>query len=345
MNKRAFEIQFNWVFVLIAGAVILIFFTALVVRQKSVSESSSNAAVLNSIDAIITGASVTTSVAKLENIPKSNIEISCNRISIGSASKQYQNLILFAPGMIEGDKLDWQTMPFSAPYRAANLLYITSPKARYIIITDTANKNIALEINKSMSAIITKEFYEISTVSTPLQIINKNNYKVRLIIFGFNPPDSYLSHLQDMQDSDVTAVRIDGNINVGFSRFFQKNGNTWANSGTSAYVGKPAIMGAVYSDTLENYKCNIRNAFSRLKLLSEIYIKRTQSLAKNYPNPDCENSYKIALPSLMSLNQTSYLIFRAASLDRGNADKIQSAAKTLSDDNKALQKFSCPLIY
>ena len=40
-NKKAFEMQFNWIFVLVVGASILIFFTAIAIKQKNVSEASS----------------------------------------------------------------------------------------------------------------------------------------------------------------------------------------------------------------------------------------------------------------------------------------------------------------
>ena len=148
MNKKGFEVQFNWLFVLVAGAAILLFFTVVVAKQKSVSETSTKAAVLKSIEAIITGAGISSDTINTVNIPESDIEVGCGRVSIGGVSKQYQSLILFAPGFIRGSKIITQTLPFNAPYRATNLLYATSTGARYIIIGDTS---LAGEINKTTS--------------------------------------------------------------------------------------------------------------------------------------------------------------------------------------------------
>ena len=192
--------QFNWIFVLVAGTAILLFFTVVVVKQKNVSEMSTKATVLKSIEAIIIGASVGTDTTNIIDIPDSDIEVNCGRVSLGSISKQYQSLILFAPSSLKGDKLVTQTLAFSAPYRATNLLYITSPQLRYIII---GNNNIAREINKSMPSGIKKEFYTLKP-----QVKNLNDYKVKFVIVG-EMTDFPIS-LKNMQDPDVTAIRVDG---------------------------------------------------------------------------------------------------------------------------------------
>ena len=157
-NKKAFEIQFNWIFVLVAGAAIMLFFTAVIVKQKSLSEASSQSIVLKSIEAIVTSAGVSTDTTSIIGIPDSDIEAGCGRIALGKASRQYQSLILFSPNKITGDKLVMQTLAFSIPYRATNLLYMTSPKVRYIIITGNKNdyKNLAKDINKTLPSSIEK---------------------------------------------------------------------------------------------------------------------------------------------------------------------------------------------
>ena len=93
--------QFNWIFVLVAGTAILLFFTVVVVKQKNVSEMSTKATVLKSIEAIIIGASVGTDTTNIIDIPDSDIEVNCGRVSLGSISKQYQSLILFAPSSLK----------------------------------------------------------------------------------------------------------------------------------------------------------------------------------------------------------------------------------------------------
>lgn len=331
MNKKGFEIQFNWIFVLVAGAAILLFFAAIVVKQKSVSEASTKAIVLKSIDAIITGASVTTETTKREDIPYSEIGVECNRVTIGGVSKQYQNLILFSPGSIYGSKLLWQTASFSVPYRATNLLYITSPQIRYIII---GSSELAADINRSMSPDISKESYQ----SMP-SIQNSNNYKVRFIIFGamISLPGS----LQKMPDSDVTAIKIDGDAKEGAIDFYQKNGNAWLLKGSSAYIGKQSLIGAAYSDTLEMYQCNMKNVFSKLNLVTRVYHGKISELINHLSSSQlaCSQFYSKALSEFNKISSAT------SSFSKENMNIIADSAGSLDNINNDAKKFSCPLIY
>ena len=337
MNKKGFEIQFNWIFILIAGAMILMFFAVAVLKQKSASETSIKATALKSIEAIITGAGVSTDTITTTKIPNINIEIGCNKVALGGVSKQYQNLILFSPEIIKGDKLVTHALASSTPYRATNLLYMTSPKIRYILI---GNNNLAWEINKSLPSELNKEFYD---KTAPSIVNNQNNYKVRFIIFDSNLNPNYLKNLQKMQDSDVTAIKINGDLQTGQVEFFQKDKSSWKSKGASKYLTKSSLLGAVYSDTLENYECNMENTFSRLKLVTKIYIDRTNDLrdtASAENQIECVSIYDNSLVHLGTISGNS------GEFKQGNkVNEIAGAADLLSEQNKEAQKFSCALIY
>jgi len=334
MDKKAFEIQFNWIFVLVAGAAILLFFTAVTVKQKNVAETSTKATVLKSIEAIISGTSVSTDTTNIIDIPDSDIDIECNKISISGTervSKQYQSLILFAPSLIKGNKLITQTLDFSIPYRVTNLLYITSPQLRYVII---GNNNLASEINKSLPVKSKKEFYQ----SMP-EIKNSNNYQVRFVVFQ-DDMISFPKSLEKMPDSDVTAIKINGDIEKGKIEFWQKNGDSWLSKGVSTYIGKQTLIGAVYTDTLDMYECSMRNVFSRINLVTKIQTERTQKLIlRVMSNTGCNQFYNNGLSHLNNIFTASL------SFSIQNVDTIVESSKLLSDQNKNAQAYSCPLIY
>ena len=247
-NKKAFEIQFNWIFVLVAGAAILAFFTVILMKQRTSLESSSRATVIKSIGSIITGAGISKDTTNTIDIPSSDIEVSCNKFSVGGASKQYQNLILFAPGLMKGKKLLTQTMALSAPYKSTNLLYMSSLDIRYIIIGSTA---LAREMNKSMPSNLKKEFY----ATAPAAFQNKNNQPIRFVIFdGTSLSSIDLSNFAKMRDSDVTAMKVSGSDETGTIEFYEKSaGSFGASKGASTYIRKASLLGAVYSDNLESY--------------------------------------------------------------------------------------------
>jgi len=59
-KKGVIEVQFNWIFILIIGAIILFFFFSIVKTQKTVSEKKISTTVRRDIRAILTGAGVST---------------------------------------------------------------------------------------------------------------------------------------------------------------------------------------------------------------------------------------------------------------------------------------------
>lgn len=339
-NKKALEIQFNWMFVLIAGAAILIFFTVIVVKQKNLSETSSEVSVLKGVESIINGAAVSADTINAIDIPNSNIEISCNEFSIGKASKKYQSLVLFAPSLIKGNKLITQTLSFDVPFKSTNFLYMTSPQVRYILITDSNqnNKNLAKEVNKYLPASLEKEHYE-----TVPAIKDKNDYKVKLVIFGnININNLDLSNLKP--NSDVTAVKVNGDTGKGTLEFYKKNAGT-ITTDTSVYVGKSSLVGSVYSETKDIYECNMQNAFRKLNLVAKTYIERTNKLKKTLPKPgretQCNLLYEEAKALLRKIDDKSSTF----KFNAGDRDEIASAANDLNRVNKDLQRFSCVLIY
>lgn len=334
INKKGFEMQFNWIFVLAAGAAILLFFTIVVVKQKGVVDASTKASVLKNIEAIVTGAGVGTDTTNIIPVLSSDIEVGCNRISIGGVSKQYQSIVLFAPDLIKGSKLVTQTLGFSAPYRATNMLYLTSQQVRYILI---GNNNLAKEINKTLPSILTKEFHETSS-----SISNKNSYKVKLIIFGDVDANNIgISSLEKMPDNDVTAIKVNGDNAKGTVQFYQKDGSSWLLKGSSSYIGKSSLIGAVYADTIEAYECNMQNAFSRLNLVTKIYESRTGALRNSdlTERPRCVESYNTASAQLDRISAAS------SEFNDPNVDTISDAAGKLAEANKNAQKYSCTMIY
>lgn len=332
MNKKAFEIQFNWIFVLVAGTAILLFFAAIVVKQKNIAETSTRATILKSIEAIITSAGVSKDTTTIIDIPNSDINVDCGRVSIGGVSKQYQSLLLFAPSLIKGNKLITQTSAFSIPYRAVNLLYITSPQLRYIII---GNSSLAGEINKSLPSDLKKEFYQ----SIPA-IKNENNYKVRFVVFG--DMIGFPKSLEKMPNSDVTAINVIGDAEKGTIEFYQKDDGSWLLKGSSIYLGKHPLIGAVYTDTLDMYECNMQNVFSRLNLVTKIYSDRINELIKIGAvtgREECNQFYNNALAQLEAIDALSL------SFEEQNAAAIIEASKFLAEENKNAQVYSCTLIY
>ena len=148
-------------------------------------------------------------------------------------AKQFSRSIIFSPEKLTGTKLFATSREFSAPYKAVNLLFMSNPYIKYVIIgNNNVNEHIASEINKSIPDKWNKEFY----TAMP-NIKHEANTKYRLIFTSLSPSQTpiFPNEIQGMPDDDVTALKVNGDILKGDLTFYSKkehHGNCKENQAT-----------------------------------------------------------------------------------------------------------------
>lgn len=334
MKKRGqFEIQFNWIFILVAGGLILLFASVFVLKQKGISDRTVDQSVSNSLKAIIAGAEASTDTLNFVELPKLEIEFECGKYRVGSASRSFQIMSVFAPSKIESNRLLTWTLDWNTPYRVTNFLYLTSPNVRYILVGEGA---LAGRVNKSMPGELNKNWVK-SAISS---VGNKNDAKARFVFINTNVDSSILSKFSKMEDKDVTALKVEGDVDEGRVEFFEKNGNVFESKGTSYYLRIPSLVGAVFTEDVEVYTCIMENAFRKLNIVTQIYEKKTRAMKDYYmaeADPSCVTDHR--LDSIITIKEKS------KKFDSGNILAIDSAADGLVQQNKDAQLHSCALIY
>jgi hypothetical protein len=355
LNRRAqVETQFNWIFILVAGAIILIFFTAIVIKQKSSSDIRISESVMTDLESIFTGGSLSAGTSQLIETPNIEINFDCTGYDIKGVKKQTGGLILFAPSTVKGRNILTWNLDFNMPYKVTGFLYITSPEMRYIFVKYDGLK--AARMNSTLPKNMNLEF-----VDSTDTIKDKNNYKVRLIAESdiFNgeacPPS-----IADMGD-DLTALAITGNTlkfyNCGNDGSFKLTG-----TGTTALadvVGaelKPSLYGAIFTDDIDIYNCMTGKAFERAYFVSKVYEKRFIELDDYYKNKNsqCVSSIFTSgdLGNYVNIIKPIYTKFDAGQMREEEAKNLASAISDLGSEaedmayqNKILLQNSCALIY
>jgi len=256
------------------------------------------------------------------NVPKTKIEFGCNSYSIGGVSKQF-GMNIFAPSSIVGESLISHTLSWNVPYKVTNLLYLTDPKIRYVFISD----DIVKELYGSLPPEINKEHYN------NFKDIEINDEREIRIIFSGQDPD----FMSKMEEVKVTALKIDGDKEIGSIEFFEVEDNKFVSKGISYYLGKNSLIGAIFSDNFENYECVMEGIFEKLNVVSQVYEEKTSKLRLLYKEEECEQFY----------DQGSIILIREASTEFGESSikLIDFNAKNLDLQNKQAGLFSCPLIY
>lgn len=329
-KKGVFELQFNWIFVMAVGAIILIFFSIIVLNQRDIAEKSTSNIISRNLGGILTGSEVSRRTVNIVGIPDVKIEFECNLYRIGNIPKRFGLSSIFPPKKLESNRLITITQDWNLPYRVTNLLYLSSPKIRYIIVGDS---DFAKEIFKSIPNETNKDIYGPSD-----DIPNKGDNQVKMIFVDGSAllPVSFVN----MPKGTVAAIKINnGDRDKGEITFFEAEGVSFDNKGTSYYIRMPTLLGAVFAGNKELYECSMENSFKKLNIVSQVYKSKTNGLYSYYQsnNDDCSQHHDDTY--IMEIIQES------EDFNTADADVIDTAAKNLEEQNRQAEHLSCVLVY
>ncbi len=332
-KKGAIEIQFNWILIIFVGATIILIFTGFVSKQQGISEISANILTASTLDAILNSYD-DADISDLVKIPKSKINFNCDSFSVDGISKQLETLSLFSPTYLETGKLHILSFGWDMPYRIANFVYATSPDMRYIFI---GNSDFAREIFEKVRGKARADgFINVQAVQ------NENDDRIRLIFFWQNPE---MPETLNGQYSSISALKIDGDENSGALEFFEFIGGKFESRGKAYYVKEAPLFGAIFSDDIGIYNCNMEKGFNRLKIISNIYNKKVDNIIKQYSNIKengvCSDFYQSNLLAISgNISYLSSLDFQSYNYE--DAIKATAEIKKINSEADAL---SCITIY
>lgn len=319
-KKGVISVQFNWVFILIAGVLILLFFGSLVLKMRSASDTSIAETIMTNMQTIMTGAEVSVRTINPIEIPNTEIRFSCDSMSVGKLSTTItKNKIVFSPTVIKGRKLLAWALDWNSPYHVTNFLYLTTPNIKYVFVNPTG------DYANGLYDLLPEEINKIR-VDDISGITNTGNY-FRLIFFN-DLPEVPLA-LISAPNNDVSAINIISNK----IEFYNKRGSEFIQIGLAAdYLGEPMLLGSLFSQDIDDYKCNLKKAFNKLNIVTQVYKKRTEVLAES----GCAPYY--------DTDPFSYIITHSKD-DNIDINEINRKIEEIKRYNKNLQSESCPTLY
>ncbi|MBW2974305.1 hypothetical protein KY366_01175 [Candidatus Woesearchaeota archaeon] len=350
MKKRGMiEVHFNWIFIMIAGAIIFVFFISIVNKQRSFSEIKTSGTIISNLESILTGAQVSTDTVNVVSMPRVDVGFECNRYFIGSVPKQTKGSIIFSPGLLQSREIITWAVDWNLPYRVDNFLYLTDPELKYMIISDPSSPELGQELYDDLPEELNLELIKVDELD---KITDTNNYKVKFIFLS-TMTDSVLTEFLDMPDEDVTAINIQdlgssASIpSTGTIEFLEKDGSTWHSEGTTThYLKKESLFGAIFSEDQKMYDCVMRKAFRKLNLVTNIYLNRSSSLRNDYGAGSlCERPHSDAIADLEDIRTASESRTGDFPTDISDMDDLKDYAGSIKEANNLAQLRSCVLIY
>ncbi len=366
MGKKAqIEIQFNWVFILIIGMVILSFFVGVANWYKKTKEKELAYKVLQSLDSIISSAGHASDTSNKLDVP--NMELgfqcdpdACNDLGCSSsfgyefagATLDSSAIVLFSPAPLKSDYLFPWTLDFSMPFKVTNFLYLVNPDIHFVLAYD---KSDAVSYNTAMSLASAFEDSNVTSFELmPIELSSESQIKL-----NYNNED-LLRYV--VISSSLDAIAIDGlkesntKVDVLFvypesgsygKLSFAKRQDTGSNKAvfqkqqSLSYISMPFLVGAIFSKDEGFFSCNVKKAMLALRHVAQLYKKRSELLAEKYKGDlVCEFIYSRGL-----LASFDGIIAAVEDLDNIGFNEIIQESQALEEQNLQARYKSCPSIY
>ncbi len=286
------DVTFNWIYVLIAGAVILLFFVGIVAKQKSSSEQKISLDVLSIMESIFTSASVSDKsrhVIDAAGLADYTFYFSCQdgvgEYGIKDSSAHIEDSLhpLFSPAQLSTSTFLTYSLPYALPFKVTDFLFVSSINTKYVVL---GNSPFATDFLAQ-----TKEFNVVDSLNN-LNI--GENYQIRIV-------DSDGSYLRDGLEVEsnlansprLSAVQFESSASDTRLFYYGVVDGKWKklNRESLPLVSidserNAAKFAAVFAQDQEQYWCNMQKALKRLLLVRQIYAARADKLKEHYEAQD-----------------------------------------------------------
>jgi hypothetical protein len=333
MKRAQLNLQFNWIFVLIVGAIILAFFLLVIRYQTSGADIELAAEIVKNLETVVKSTEQVEGSLKELSIPDVKIEFVCERegisfYDIGSGGrKDIPYDIIFTQGELRGRELISWTQSWDVPFRIAMFQYLTTNNAKFVIVNDGAGPK-AEELFGILPSNITKEVIE---QTEDVEDDNHDFYKIIHFEGEVLSPEQY----DELPEERVNIITIDANTLDSYGEiFFNKEGEH------ITYLKKEMLLGAIFSEDAEFYECTMNKAYQRMKTLMVLNYNRTENLSNEITDTKCSALY------LWNLEDTNRILSLIDNPEYDNVMEMYEKSERIARTNQNLIRGkSCPLIY
>ncbi|MFT4326124.1 MAG: hypothetical protein ACMXYK_01345 [Candidatus Woesearchaeota archaeon] len=335
MAKAQVTEQFNWLFALIAGGFILLFFLFVGIQLKSASDARIAATVLQNFDAILTGSAANPNTLTTLDVPRSlRFDITCDfdrtsELIIPNARTRIDvsNKLVFTPKELRGNQLFAYVLPIKMPFYIGNavlmtdsstIFYAYNPQERPQI--HTIFDGIPDGIPKRMSPIFEQDI--LRAYDKVIFIIHEDDYSTL--------PDLN-RNVRFIEDrGNIFEVSSSGYILVAEESAVQSGTNQLNLNLFSDNFVSDLLIFTLFSKNMEYFECTMAKIQDKAQFVGQIYEKRTAMLYDSVDSVACKDRYQAAQP-----------LFREVA--RGTSTGL--TLNNLENINNQLLLRSCPLIY
>jgi hypothetical protein len=352
IHKKANTMPFHWVFVLLAGAAIIVLFTMFINTTKVSSERSLGGKVLVHFDTIFSSLATRDGVeSNITSHPDIILEFSCDKVDNsvssnfrmrGGVSKDLNQIALFSQKRVYGDTLFTSISLYDIPFAVGTMVYVTDPNTLYILSSynplapELQLVRRLLPTGATVLTLGTTEYETLANVDfrgyhdvVIIEVLANSVQEQGRFISGL-PANTgvYLYRISDPISSNI----LDGGIVTGFSlRRVSRTTTIFEQQGQITYNNVDELKGIIHSNDIDYASCVLQKAQNNIPRTSFILMTRSELLRDETTNGRCKILYQGAIDRFndIILNPTQY----------------RSATAELEYINRNLDIENCPVLY
>jgi hypothetical protein len=297
-GKKGIDVQLTWIFVLITGAVIFMFFMTVVSKQKELAEDKASLAVKNRMSSLFSLAGASSSAYNTFESGGAEVTFTCDqpedasfRVGKRGASESLPGIV-FSQSTLRGKDISTWSLDWLLPYRGETFLMVTNHRTKYIFYKagdDTFIPWIVEDFPKDLDPTV--------ITADGDSRLGSSGYDAYVIV---QKQGSELADFRGFTRASenvyvLTISPAGANKNYGSIKFEKAHHNE---ENTGYYYRKEMLYGAIFAPEFSYYKCMMQRAFTRAKTVTNLQALRTASLHASASsgvlftrNQNCRNLY------------------------------------------------------
>ena len=344
MDNKGISIQFNWIFVLIAGAVLFAFFIGITLHQGAEAKKERQFSSLNALEASLTNVeqSVTNTKESFRTfkVVETELEVYCDevneiRVKDSDFSFPLTTSVVFSQKYLKPGKFDVWVSNWEVPYKVMPFMFVDDQTTQYLFPMEETNLQGQLELlYESISEEFSKKI--IQNHNDPLD----SGYENYVFVYLDWVPNYDIDTRSNFRAVNIKPAQDNTFEGGGIIDFYVKGEhNRLTLSETKPFLKRESVFGAIFAENADQYECNMEKALKRLSWLTDFHIAKAESLRIDADSLDSCNEiyYENPIIYLNKINRTGF--------SENEFNEAQEDAIVLDQLNKDLTKKSCPVIY
>lgn len=326
LRKAQIEVSFNWIFVLIAGGAILIFFIMIANRQISEDVCKTSNIISQRLESLLSAIQQNPEGVQIQDDLKAEIEFSCmedgHTYTVkGCGKKAYlDSQIVFSPKTVGDSKTIAWTQLYGTPYPVVQALYFSDEKTQYIFETDT----------RDYYQKFPEQFEKKLLTQGEIESMEDEGFRKYIII---TKPQTTLNLYSSVQKKSTI-------IRVGDNRLEFIYGGDYSNAVSVPYSNEVTMFGGIISGDDALYRCSMEKLMQLSKIVGEINLERTGLLAQT-ENEKCKLFFISDLPQGYIRDIIDSSIYNPGV----DYTSLRETTTSLYNINRDMARSNCPTIY